>query len=112
MPVHVVLYQKPPVVAVKVPTLREFAAADARAYKLDVVAFLATIQCESQFRPYAVSRTADFGIAQIHLAAHPEITKAEAFDPRWSLSWAAKQWSEGRASEWSCFRIISGEGSS
>ena len=107
-------YQKPRSEAIEPKvvqplTLKQIATEDAVKYKLDVAAFLATIQCESQFRPYAVSPTADFGISQIHLAAHPDITKTEAFNPTWALNWAAKQWSVGRANEWSCFRIITHE---
>ncbi len=115
VPVHVVRPQKPRSEELTVktaPTLKEIAIEDAKTYRLDVQAFLATIQCESQWNPNAVSKTSDYGVAQINSNAHPNIRISQMLNPVFALNWMAKQWASGRASEWTCFRIISGEGSS
>lgn len=65
---------------------------------------VAVIDCESSFKPKAVSPTHDSGIAQIHLAAHPDITRAQAFDPAFAIPWMAKQWSKGHQRMWSCYK--------
>ena len=35
-----------------------------------------------------------FGLVQIHLPAHPEITYEQAIDPSFSLDWAGERWNE------------------
>lgn len=65
-----------------------------------------TLKCESKFNPRAVSPTQDYGIAQIHLASWPSITKEEAFDPEFGISFSAKQFSLGNASAWTCYRLL------
>lgn len=66
-----------------------------------------TLKCESNFNQNAVGDYGtSFGIAQIHLSAHPDITKAEALDPLWSINWTVKQFSEGHASLWSCYNRL------
>lgn len=50
-----------------------------------------------------------FGIAQIHLPVHPEITKEEALNPFFSIDWAAREFAAGRANEWTCFRQLQGK---
>lgn len=45
-------------------------------------------------------REDSWGIAQIHLPAHPEISKEQALDPKWSIDWAAFQFSEGHQDMW------------
>ena len=47
-----------------------------------------------------------FGLAQIHLPHHPEITKSEARNPLFALKWMAEEWSKGRESKWSCFNKL------
>ncbi len=44
---------------------------------------------ESGLRADAVSPTGDYGIAQINLRSHPDISKAQAFDPYFAIMWAA-----------------------
>lgn len=66
---------------------------------------MATIECESGFNPKAIGdHGTSFGIVQIHLPAHPSVTKAQALNPVWALEWAAEQWQAGHASAWSCYR--------
>ncbi len=42
-----------------------------------------------------------FGIFQIHLSAHPEITEKEALNAWWSIKWAIKELANGKCFEWS-----------
>ncbi len=95
----------PSVSSLSAPDYAAIAAYDATKYGINTERFLATIKCESRFKPNAVSKTRDFGIAQIHLVSH-KVTKAQALDPIYSLDWAAKKFSEGHAKWWSCYRII------
>ena len=105
VPAHIV-----PPSDVKVPlTYKQLAEEDAHVYGLNTALFVATIQCESQFDPRAVSKTGDYGIAQINLRSHPGVTIGEAFDPSWALAWMAEKWETGHADEWVCFRKLNGE---
>jgi len=65
------------------------------------------LECESDLDPKAVG---DFGqsigISQIHLPSHPEITRTQAEDMAFSIDWMAKAWSEGRADQWTCYRLL------
>lgn len=63
------------------------------------------LECESKLSASAVGdHGTSFGIAQIHLPAHPEISKIEALDPYFSIEWTARQMSTGHGNMWSCFR--------
>lgn len=75
--------------------------------------FYDTLNCESGLDPTVQSkfykngkREQSFGIAQINLPYHPDITKAEALDPVWSITWAAQQFKEGNANLWTCYREL------
>lgn len=48
-------------------------------------------------------REESWGLSQIHLPAHPDITKEQATDAQWALDWTAKEFSKGRASQWTCW---------
>lgn len=47
-----------------------------------------------------------WGVAQIHLPAHKDITKEEALDPVFAVDWAASEFAAGRAYEWTCYRDL------
>jgi len=53
--------------------------------------------CEYQFGDHDTS----FGCVQIHLPAHPDITRAEALNVFFSLNYLAQQLSEGHCVMWS-----------
>ncbi len=64
-----------------------------------------TIQCESQYRIDAVGdHGTSFGLVQIHLPAHPDVSQKQALDPDFSVKWMAEHWYEKRI--WSCARIL------
>lgn len=89
------------------------AMADATAYHLNINHFVSTIACESNF---VVDEVGDngtsFGIVQIHLVAHPDVSKEEALDPIFALDWAARQWSIGNEKIWTCYRQLYKKGQS
>jgi soluble lytic murein transglycosylase-like protein len=94
----------PPVHETPSGNLHTLATQIAKANGLDPYVFKLIITNESHWHPRIVSPTGDYGIVQIHLAAHPEVTKAEAFDPVWSMQWMAAQWKAGKAREWTTYR--------
>lgn len=70
---------------------------------------IATLACESKFNPASVGdHGTSFGVAQIHLPAHPEITKTQALDPLWAIDWTAKEFALGHQGMWSCYRALYG----
>lgn len=75
--------------------------------------FFETLRCESGFRnrqseipdPRGPNGYEDsWGIAQIHLPDHPNVTRAQALDPAWAAEWAAEQFAAGNAHLWTCYR--------
>lgn len=85
--------------------------------KYNVSAYLMSkvVQCES----HGVNGQSEFldptgpngredswGIVQIHLPAHPEVTKDEALDREFSIEWMAKKFSEGQSNIWSCYDLV------
>ena len=66
-----------------------------------------TIHCESRGNSNAVGdHGTSYGIAQIHLPAHPSISKSQALDKEWSIRWMAEQFSLKRQSMWTCWRNL------
>lgn len=47
-----------------------------------------------------------WGVCQIHLPAHPEITKEQAMDPEWCIDWSAEEFKKGRAWQWTGWQLI------
>lgn len=76
-------------------------------YNIDPKPLIDTLHCESNFDPAAIGDFGtSFGIAQIHLPAHAEVTKQEALDPLWSINWAAQMFAAGHANLWSCYNQL------
>ncbi len=90
-------------------TLRAYALMDARDYRINAAQFLGTLKCESHFQWDAVSKTDDYGVAQINAKAHPDITRAQALNPYWSIDWAAQAFANGQQRMWVCWRIKYGQ---
>ncbi len=67
--------------------------------------YLSIPNCESGFNPLAVGdHGTSYGLWQIHLPAHLDVTKEQALDPVWSTRWAMAQLKLGKAKIWSCFK--------
>ncbi len=79
----------------------------AQYHHLNVDHFINTINCESGFDPNIIGdQGRSYGIAQIFLPAHTDISKEQALDPTFSLQWMAGQWENNKASLWSCWRNL------
>lgn len=50
------------------------------------------------------AREESYGLSQIHLPSHPEITKTQAQNAKFSISWMASELSKGRAWQWSTLK--------
>lgn len=87
-------------------SLKTFASSTAIEYGLNVILFMKVITCESHWNPTAISQTGDYGVSQINLHFHPDISQAEAFDPKFSIQWMAQQWLHGNAYYWVCYNEL------
>ena len=68
--------------------------------------------CESNGNTDAVLKTEredSHGAVQVNLLAHPNVTKEQAHDLQWSLSWMRDQWAANRQSMWSCWTKLYGK---
>lgn len=50
-------------------------------------------------------REKSFGLSQIHLPDH-DVTYEQATDPEFAIDYMAKHFAEGKASLWSCYKMI------
>ncbi len=81
-------------------------------YGVNSTRVLETIRCESRFNNVQSAivskgvREDSWGIAQIHLPSHPNISKYKALDPNFAIEWTVKEFSVGHASKWSCYKKI------
>lgn len=79
-------------------------------YEIDHNQLYKTLWCESRFNPNAIGDHGNsYGIAQIHLPSHPDITKTQALDPRFAIEWTSQQFKAGRAYMWTCHRNLFGK---
>lgn len=101
------LAQNLPPVVYSTTTAEDILRAYAVKYAINGDEFVATARCESQFDEHAIGdHGTSFGVFQLHLPAHPEITKAEALDALWSVDWAAKQFVAYKQYMWTCYRSL------
>ena len=81
-------------------------------YGVNSTKVLETVRCESRFRNVQSGivsngiREDSWGLAQINLPSHPSISKQQALQPEFALEWMTKQFSLGKASQWSCYRSL------
>jgi hypothetical protein len=75
----------------------------------DIETILRVLECESNFQNIQSecldengNRELSFGIAQIHLPSHPDVTMEQALDEEFSINWTAKKWIKGFRT-WSCY---------
>ena len=95
-----------PVAVVSLTTREEMEAYIRGEYPAQAERIIKVIACESDFNPLAEGdNSRSFGLAQIHLPAHPDITKAQATDPRFALDWTIKEWKAGNENMWTCTRL-------
>lgn len=51
-------------------------------------------------------REESYGLAQINLPSHPDISYDQAVDPDFAISYMADQLSKGKGNQWSCYRKL------
>jgi hypothetical protein len=51
-------------------------------------------------------REQSFGLVQIHLPAHPQVSKEQALDPEFAINFLAKSLQNGKGGMWSCYKHI------
>lgn len=101
------LAQTLPPVVYSTTTAPDIIASYAIHYGIPIQPLVDTLRCESNFNAAAVGDYGtSYGVAQIHLSAHPEITKKEALDPLWAIDWAARQFKVGNATMWTCYNNL------
>ncbi len=78
----------------------------AELYGVSEITLLNVTHCESNFNPNAIGDGGrSFGLAQIHLPAHPQISKEEALDPEFAIEFMAKNIKTGNGNMWTCWRM-------
>lgn len=98
-----------------IPELKHFAIAIATDYKIkDIDRFLWVASCESGWNPYIQSnylykgkRENSWGLYQIFLDVHTTVTKEQAIDPIFNITWAASKWSDAPHHWKTCYASFS-----
>lgn len=84
-------------------------------YGIDADRFIKTAECESHFVPQQSriphkggprGREDSWGVFQINLPAHLDVSRAQAMDPWFAIEWSAKEWAAGRQDQWTCYRNL------
>lgn len=79
-------------------------------YGIDAEEFIKTAYCESHYNANAVGDHGNsYGVWQINLPSHPNISKEQALDPWWSTEWAAQQFAANKQRMWTCWRKLQNE---
>ena len=94
----------------------------AAAHGVDPDVMVAVARCESSLIPGrqsdhtyragnrwgfpAGTRERSFGLAQIHLPDHPDVTEAQAKDPDFAADFMARGFAAGNARWWTCARTL------
>lgn len=88
-------------------TTEELIVEKSAEYKVSADLMRKIIHCESSGNPNAVGDYGNsFGLVQIYLPAHPTITKEQALDKEFAVSFLAKGIAEGYAWWWTCYSIV------
>jgi hypothetical protein len=88
-------------------TLESCISSKASEYNVSEKLITRIVMCESGGNPNAnlhTSREDSWGVAQINLKAHPQITKEQAIDIEFAIDFLAKNLSNGRGSMWTCYK--------
>lgn len=97
---------------ISLDTIELLIRGNAQKYSISYKEFRDTLWCESHFgniQSRIVSKTGpngredSWGIAQIHLPDHLDVTKEMALDISFAIEWSAKQFAAGREEMWTCY---------
>ena len=95
----------PPKTSWTIGEVRDLADYYASQYGVSHETMRTVISAESQFQwDLSGDHGTSFGACQIHLPAHPDITKEQALNPDFCLDWTAKNISAGNGRMWTAFR--------
>lgn len=76
-------------------------------YHVSASEMLNTMQCESSLNVGAIGDGGkSFGLSQIYLPAHKNITKEQALDAVFATEYMASEFKKGNKSQWTCARIL------
>jgi hypothetical protein len=105
-------------------TVQELVVKYASQYDVSASEMMTTIKCEDKdlnpklqsYERYkrdhpewgvkAGEREKSFGLVQIHLPAHPNVTLAQATDPEFAIEFMASEFSKGHQRQWTCYRNL------
>ena len=97
----------PPPIPLSEKPVSEIVEYFATQYNVSARKMLNTMQCESSLNVVAIGDNGNsFGLSQIYLPAHRNITQEQAQDAVFASEFMAKEFSEGHAYEWTCYRNI------
>jgi hypothetical protein len=77
------------------------------AYQTQIPLMKRIIACESSYSTTATKITKweqSYGLVQLNLLAHKDITKEEAENPTFAITYLAKNLKEGNGNMWTCYR--------
>lgn len=79
-------------------------------YRVDGNKMMDTIKCESNYKNVQSNlyhkdgtREDSWGVVQINLPNHPNVTKQQALDPEFAIEFMAEKFSKGWY-KWSCYK--------
>ena len=76
-------------------------------YSVSSITMKKVISCESDYDTQAVGDHGhSFGLVQINLPSHPEITKEQALNEDFAIDYLAKNLASGKGRMWSCYRHL------
>lgn len=78
-----------------------------REYPEQAVNMIRVIKCESSFNPAIGGDVRNgvptsWGLSQIHLSAHPEVSKEMATSPEFAIRFMGDAFKKGQQGMWSC----------
>ncbi|MFA7290121.1 MAG: hypothetical protein WC055_14690 [Melioribacteraceae bacterium] len=88
----------------------------AEKYHVSASVMHAVVKCESEYQIDVQSkhirpdgtREKSFGLSQIYLPSHPDVSYEEAIDPDFALEFMAEKFSKGKQGLWSCYKDLFG----
>lgn len=107
--VHVAIAAEPPrEVVISLSTREEMEAYIIREYPEYSTDMIRVINCESNFNPsiggdLRENGYTSWGLSQIHLPAHQNVSKEQATDPLFAIRFMGEAFEKGKQEMWSCY---------
>lgn len=102
----------PPIVLTDKQVVAQLVTKYATEYGVSAYRMQSTLACEDNTFEFdrqseiynSKGREESYGVAQINLPSHKDISYSQAIDPDFAVRYMAQQFSQGRQSQWSCYR--------